>query len=185
MKTQRLLLSVVAPVLLLSGLPASAAEFKSGLQKGERRGCLSVIWLVNYHDDNGYFNGCLPCCMNTAGPVAIVFIRSVDDRVAELILALDLQLTGDRRAFVCAVGGFEHEHLKKAAGSVPLTIPGRAKFAKDQIAKYKLNDKAAVTVIVYESAVVTLNFAFAETKDLTRQEIKKIVKAFTSPAESP
>lgn len=176
--------TVVLSLLLGPLLPAD--EFKSGLQVGDRRPCLQVIWLVNWPYEKS-FQGCLTCTISPAAPVAAVFTRTVDDRVAELVLALDLQVTdwesrGGPRAFVCGVGGLEHEDLaplKKAAKDVALTIPGRRKAAQDQLTKYKLNEQAAVTVIVYDDwGKVTANFAFRETKELTRPKIREIVKEF-------
>ena len=72
---------------------------------------------------------------------------------------------------MCGVGGLEHEDLaplKKVAVDVPLTIPGRRKVDQELLAKWKLNDKAAVTVIIYDHArKVVANVAFADTRDLS------------------
>ena len=85
---------------------------------------------------------------------------------------------------MCGVGGLEHEDLaplKKVAVDVPLTIPGRRKVDRELLAKWKLNDKAAVTVIIYDhTCKVVANFGFGDTRDLTRVRVKEIVKRFTS-----
>jgi hypothetical protein len=162
-----------------------AAEIRSGPQVGDPFGCLVTVWLVNWPHDRS-FRGCMMDALSPASPIAIVFTRSVDERVAELVQALDFQVTewGDQqgpKAFVCGIGGLEHEdmaELKRAAVDVPLVLPGRGKVPQEQIKRLRLNEQAAVTVVIRgRGGKVTANYAFAETKELTRKKIKEVVKA--------
>jgi hypothetical protein len=171
--------------ILLIGQAGNPGQFESGLQVGEHCDCLEVIWLVNWPHE-GSFKGCMHDALSGQSPIAIVFTRTVDERVAELVLALDLQVTSfdlmeGPMAFVCGVGGLEHEHLaplKSAAQDVPLVIPGRRKVDQELLEKYNLNDEAAVTVIVYdEESKVIANYAFANTDELTRDKVKEVVRA--------
>ena len=169
-----------------------AAEFKSGPQIGEHVRCLNSVWLVNW-PYKGSFRGCMTCSISPAAPVAAIFTRTVDERVSELVLALDLQITEwfsrkGPKAFLCGVGGLGHEHLadlKQAAGHVPLLLPARAKAAEEQIEKLKLNHEAAVTVVIYNRrGKVIANYAFKETKELTRYRIKDVVKSLLAASSN-
>src|SRR5262249_26690655 len=158
--------------------PAVAEDFKSGLQVGEDRGCLQVEWVVGwpYKDQfSGKFGpGCMTCTLAPSSPVAIVFLQKVDDNVANLVRAVDPKVTGWRakagaKAFVRAVGKLGHDVLKpleKVSANVPLTVAARQRGWQKNLDKYKLNDAAAVTVIVYgERSRILANFAFKDTKE--------------------
>jgi hypothetical protein len=79
------------------------------------------------------------------------------------------------KAFVCGIGGVGEDDLKKIGDvGFPLTIAAE----KDGPGAYKLNGEAAVTVIIYNRGkLITSNFAFRDTKELTKEKIEEIVKS--------
>ncbi|HJZ90766.1 MAG TPA: hypothetical protein VKE40_07815 [Gemmataceae bacterium] len=183
------LLPVLAVALLACDSAAVAEEFKSGLQVGENCGCLQVEWVVGwpYKDQfSGKFGpGCMTCTLAPASLVAIIFIQKVDDNVANLVRAMDPKVTGwlsneGPKAFVCAVGKLGHDDLKpldEVSTNVALTVAARGREWQKNLDKYKLNDAAAVTVIVYgQQSKVVANFAFRDTKDLDKERVAEIVK---------
>src|SRR5262245_28637081 len=94
----RLLLAILAMAVLACEGTAVAQEFKSGLQVGEDRRCLQVEWVVGwpYKDQfSGKFGpGCMTCTLSPRSSVAIIFIQKVDDKVADLVRAVDPKVTG-------------------------------------------------------------------------------------------
>src|SRR5262245_12891780 len=184
------LVVALAVAFLAWGNAVAADEFKSGPQVGENSGCLQVQWVVGWPYE-GKFSGCMPCSLAPRSPVAIIFTQKVDDRVSALIRAVEPKATEWRdkegpKAFVCGVGGLGHEDLKKhgkVRTRVPPTIAATYEAARKNLQAYKLNDKAAVTVIVYDGNLkVTANFAFRDTKDITNEKVAEVVKTISSEA---
>ena len=171
-------LTVVAFVVALfaSVSLVSAEEIKSGLQAGDFIGPFNVTKLAGAEGD-GVAVGANLCyrCKNGGRPQVMVFTRSSDKQVVELVQKLDKSLnensTKNLRAFVNVMGddkaSAKKEAKKLAANSkakeVPFVVPNEVENGPGD---YGLNQKAAVTVILAAGGEVKANHAFASAKDV-------------------
>jgi len=172
-------------VLLSLGAVASAAEMKSGPQPGDKVDAFDVTKLAGAGNDNVQVNDKL-CyrCLYGERPVVMVFTRQLDLELANLITALDKEVgeNGEKKlaSFVNLLGP-NPDHLKQGADAIvstlnvkniPIVMPEDNNKGPES---YKLNPKAAVTVLIYRDSTVKANYALAPGK-LDKDIIEKILK---------
>ena len=132
-------LTMVAVVMALfaSVSLVSAEEIKSGIQSGASAGAFDVTKLAGAEDD-GVEVGAKLCyrCKNGRRPQVMVFTRSSDEKIVQLVQKLDAALTANSdkqlRAFVNVIGEDRSSATKEAkklatatkAKGVPFVVPG-------------------------------------------------------------
>lgn len=161
-------------------LPAGAADLKSGLQVNEFPAAFNVT------DITGPSAGETLCyrCQYGARPVVSVFIRKVDENTAKLVKELDAVVSKNAEdkkmaAFVTVLSDdpdAQEPVLKKLADEqkikhTPLTVFANAVGP----AKYKIDEKASVTVMMWVESNVKVNHALAD-GELNAEKIAAIVK---------
>ncbi|HTU27709.1 MAG TPA: hypothetical protein VMF30_20020 [Pirellulales bacterium] len=163
---------------------ANAADLKSGPQPGDKLEAFDVTKLAGAGNDNVPIDQKL-CyrCLYGDRPVVMVFTQQLDKELADLITALDKEVgeNGDKKlaSFVNLMGP-RPDILKQAANAIvnqlnvkniPVVMPEDPMRGPEA---YKLNPKAAVTVLIYRDSTVKANYALAPGK-LDKQVIDKIV----------
>jgi hypothetical protein len=164
--------------LLLAGA-AFAADLKSGLQVGDYPGAFNVT------DVTGPSAGQKLCyrCQYGSRPVVSIFTRSVDPNVVKLVKELDavvVKNSEDKKmaAFVTVLTNDPdalEPQLKKVADEqgikkTPLTV-----FENNVgPAKYNIDEKAEVTVIMWVDSDVKVNYALTA-GELNAETVSKIV----------
>ncbi len=158
----------------------NAADLKSGLQVDDYPAAFNVT------DITGPSAGEKLCyrCQYGARPVVSIFVRKMDENTAKLVAELDAIVaknSEDKKmaAFVTVLSDdpdAQEAALKKAAADqkikhTPLTVFENAVGP----AKYKINEKANVTVMMWVDSNVKVNYAFAE-GDLNAESIAKVLK---------
>jgi hypothetical protein len=164
---------------MISAQCLNAADLKSGLQVDEYPVAFNVT------DITGPSAGEKLCyrCQYGARPVVSIFIRKMDENTAKLVKELDAVVgknAEDKKmaAFVTVLSDdpdAQESALKKVAEEqkiehTPLTVFENAVGP----AKYKISEKADVTVMMWVDSNVKVNHAFAE-GELTKEAIEKIV----------
>lgn len=159
---------------------AGAADVKSGLQVDEFPGAFNVV------DVTGPSAGEKLCyrCQYGARPVVSIFVRKMDENAAKLVKEVDAVVARnaeDKRmaAFVTVLTDdpdAQEKALKEVAQKqqikhTPLTVFENAVGP----AKYKINEKASVTVMMWVDSNVKVNHAFSD-GELNAEAIDKIVK---------
>ena len=163
---------------------------KSGPQKGQSLGPFNVTKLCGAESD-GVKDGQNLCyrCKNGSRPEVMVFTRSTNKKVTELVKKLDGALAEHKdeqlRAFVNILGEDKDdvtESAKKFAAKVgakhiPFVLPNEFENGPED---YGINAKAAVTVVMADGKGVQANHAFASAKDVNVKaiiaDLAKIVK---------
>jgi hypothetical protein len=155
---------------------AASDGLKSGPQCGDSLGAFYVTKVAGAEDD-GVAEGKNLCyrCRNGARPQVIVFTRSTDAKVKQLVKRLDKAVadneSGQLRVFVNVLGE-DKEDLsdicKKLAAdtgatNVPFVVPNEFENGPDN---YGINAKADVTVLLASDLGVKATHAFASSKDL-------------------
>ncbi len=154
----------------------SAEETKSGLQKGEMIGAFYVTKLAGAEQD-GVKVGNNLCyrCKNGGRPQVMVFTRSSDKAVVDLIKQLDAAIPKNEdkqlRAFVNYLGDerasakADAEKLAKnsEATNIPFVLPNEVENGPED---YGINPKAEVTIIMAKGGKVEANYAASSAKDL-------------------
>ena len=95
----------------------------------------------------------------------VIFTRKADDNLASVVKAVDEVQKSNAKlgTVVVGVGGVEGADLEKLQDTHKLTTP--LTVGVKGVEKYKLNDEAAVTVLVYKrGGTISKNFAFKDTK---------------------
>jgi hypothetical protein len=168
--------SLVAVVALLCSSVVTAEELKSGLAEGEMIGAFNVTKVAGAEDD-GVSVGKNLCyrCRNGARPQVMVFTRSTDDKVVQLIQQLDEQLQKNEeaqlRAFVNVLGDSKDSataEVKKLAMAskathVPFVVPNEFENGPED---YGINTKAEVTIIFANDQKVVANHAVSTAEEL-------------------
>ncbi|MGD9854583.1 MAG: hypothetical protein AB7U20_06480 [Planctomycetaceae bacterium] len=176
--------------LAYAGSLCAAEQIKSGPQVGDSLGAFNVTKCAGAVDD-GVDIGKNLCyrCRNGERPQVVVFTRSTDPKVIELIQKLDTAIVeheGEKlRSFVNLLGE-DQDALTKTAeklaaisktSNVPFVVPNEFENGPDN---YGINAKAAVTVVLASELGVKANFAVADAKDLdvdaVIKDIGKIVE---------
>lgn len=157
-----------------------AADIKSGLQIDDYPAAFNVT------DITGPSAGEKLCyrCQYGARPVVSIFVRQMDENTAKLVKEVDAIVaknSEDKKmaAFVTVLSDdpdAQEAALKKAAEEqkikhTPLTVFENAVGP----AKYKINEKASVTVMMWVDSNVKVNYAFAD-GELNAEAISKVVK---------
>lgn len=154
----------------------SAEETKSGLQKGEMIGAFNVTKLAGAEDD-GVDVGKNLCyrCKNGGRPQVMIFTRSADKNVVDLVKQLDAAIPKNEdkqlRGFVNFLGDeksaakADAEKLAKTtkAKNVPFVLPNEFENGP---ADYGINPDAEITIIMAKGGEVKANYAAASAKDL-------------------
>ena len=164
---------------LVSTQYLNAADLKSGLQVDDYPGAFNVT------DVTGPSAGLKLCyrCQYGARPVVSIFVRKMDENTTKLVKELDAVVgkNADEKkmaAFVTILTDdpdAQETALKKTAEEnkiehTPLTVFENT-VGPD---KYKINEKANVTVMMWVDTNVKVNHAFAE-GELTTEAIAKII----------
>ena len=173
--------------LLLMATSAFAAEVKSGLQAGDDIGAFYVTKVAGAEADGVKTKANL-CyrCKNGSRPQVMVFTRSSDDKVVNLIDQLDAAIVKNEakqlRAFVKVLGdsrGAASKDVKSIAGAskaknVPFVLPNEYENGPDN---YQLNPEAEITILVCNKSKVVSSHAVSSVKEL---DVKKILASVTS-----
>ncbi len=180
---KHLTLVAALAALVFGASNVNAADLKSGLQSGEAIGAFDVTKVAGAESD-GVETGKTLCyrCRNGGRPQVMVFTRSADGKVVELVKALDSELKqyGEEkklRAFVNLLSDSKDtasEQAKKLcaeskAENVPFVVPNEFENGPED---YGINAKAEVTVIVANSGKVVANYAVGSANEL---DVKAIV----------
>lgn len=99
--------------------------------------------------------------------MVLIFSSKADDNLASLVKAIDeVQKSNEKMGtVVVGVSGVADADLSKLQETHKLTTPLTIAVDKDGPKAYKLNQEAAVTVLVYKAGgKITKNFAFKDTK---------------------
>lgn len=170
-------LSLLSLVIALASAGAlTAGEIKSGPQTGDSIGAFNVTKCAGAEED-GVEVGANLCyrCRNGDRPQVIVFTRSTDPKVMELLRKIDKAVGENEdaklRSFVNLLGDDKDELSAKAkavaasskTSRLPFVVPNEFENGPDN---YGINTKAAVTVVLASDLGVKANHAVAETKDL-------------------
>ena len=184
------LVALLASVVTLNAEEAATKALKSGPQKGDSIGAFYVTKLAGAEKD-GVKEGKNLCyrCRNGRRPQVMVFTRSTDPKVAELVKKLDAAVSkhedASLRAFVNVMGEDKEDvadsckkfAAKSGAKNIPFVIPNEYENGPDN---YGINAKAEVTVVLAANMGVKANHAFKSAKDLdvdaVLADVAKIVK---------
>jgi len=163
-------LTVCLTVALVASV-AVAAELKSGLEPGKLVGPFDVVKCAGPDDNVKVGSELCYRCKYGARPMVMVFSRSTDDKVAELVKKLDGAVAANSSkqlaAFVNLLGSDRDALEAKAkefsastkVANVPLVVP--VEFENGP-ADYGLNPAAEVTIIVAKGGKVTANHGFGK-----------------------
>jgi hypothetical protein len=175
------LLSLAAALVFSNSVVAE--ELKSGPQVGESVGAFTVEKCAGNEND-GVKTGeklCYRCKLGNR-PVVAVFSRTADESVSALMTELDgfVAANEEKKAasFVNLLGA-DADALKEKAGwlvkksgakHVAVVVPEDSAKGPEG---FKLNEKAEITVLVYNKGKVVANYALASA-DLKKDVIAKI-----------
>jgi len=182
-----LTMALTAVALMAGSSLLMAEETKSGLQEGEMIGAFYVTKLAGASED-GVEVGKNLCyrCKNGGRPQVIIFTRSGDKAVVDLVEQLDKAIVKNEdkqlRTFVNYLGDNKAaakaaaEKLAKTAKAenVPFVLPNEHENGPED---YGINPDAEVTVILAEGGKVKANYAVASAKDL---KVNAVVKGLKS-----
>ncbi len=176
-------------ILTVASAVTAGEAVKSGPQTGDKLGAFYVTKCAGAETD-GVAEGKNLCyrCRNGAKPQVVIFTRSTDANVIELVKQLDKAITENKdsklTAFVNVLGD-EKEGLSKAAKklakatkatNVPFVVPNEFENGPDD---YGISPKAAVTIILASELGVKANFAVSDVSDLDTAaviaDLKKIL----------
>lgn len=175
------LVSLFCAIAMVSTSFAVAEEIESGLKEGAGIGAFYVTKCAGAEED-GVDVGQNLCyrCKNGARPQVMVFTRSTDEKVINLVKRLDAQLKkhedAQLRAFVNVLGDSKDvatDQAKKLAAAtkaerVPFVVPNEVENGPED---YGINAKAEITVIVANESKVVASHAAASAKELNIKAI--------------
>ncbi len=170
--------AAMAVAVAVTGV-VNAADIKSGLQVGDGPPAFTVL------DITGPSAGQKLCyrCQYSDRPVVSIFARKMDESVVKLVKELDnvvVKNSDDKKmaAFVTVLTNnpdAAEGELKKIADTQQLKRTPLTVFENNAgPAKYKIDEKAEVTVMMWVDADVKVNHAFAA-GELTAENIAKVV----------
>jgi hypothetical protein len=180
---KRFIACAVTAVMMLGVTVVSAEEVKSGLQSGASVGPFNVEKLAGA-DTDGVSIGDNLCyrCRNGGRPQVMVFTRSTDPQVVNLIDQLDAAISKNSkkqlRAFVNYLGDDKRSATKGAkslagktkAKNVPFVLPNEYENGPDN---YGLNADVEVTIILAKGLKVQASHAFKVGKDVNVDAVVK------------
>ncbi|MDG2223427.1 MAG: hypothetical protein P8L85_18740 [Rubripirellula sp.] len=161
----------------------AAEDVKSGPQTGDSLGAFYVTKIAGA-DEDGIDEGQNLCyrCRNGARPQVIVFTRSTDPKVAELVRKLDKAVekneSSNLRVFVNLLGE-DKEDLAASAKSfakksktsnVPFVVPNEFENGPDN---YGINAKADITITLASDLGVKASHAVVNAGDLNVDSVMK------------
>ena len=168
---------------MIMAVPAvgMAGELKSGPQAGSRLGAFYVTKCAGAEDD-GVKEGKNLCyrCRNGSRPQVMVFTRSTDAKVLDLVKKLDNAIATHEddglTAFVNLMGEDKDDlsdAAKKLAAdssskNVPIVVPNEFENGPDN---YGINPKAAVTIVLANESVVKSSIAVADVSKLQTKSV--------------
>jgi hypothetical protein len=171
-------LLALAAAFMMTATVAQAGDLKSGLQVGDYPGAFNVT------DITGPSAGEKLCyrCRYGARPVVSIFARKMDDNVMKLVSEIDsvIQKNDDKKmaGFVtlltddpdAAESSLKAVAEKGKIKALPLTV------FENNIgpSRYKIDEKAEVTVMMWVDSDVKVNHAFAA-GELNKDALAKIV----------
>ncbi|QDV67762.1 hypothetical protein Poly24_14660 [Rosistilla carotiformis] len=169
------LLSLAIALAFVGSVSAKDA-LVSGPQEGDRIGAFYVTKCAGASDD-GVEEGKNLCyrCKNGSRPQVMVFTRSTDAKVIDLVKKLDAAIGKNEdaqlKAFVNLMGDSKEDlnesakdmAAKTKASHIPFVVPNEFENGPDN---YGINAKAAVTVVMAGNAQVKASYAVADAKDL-------------------
>jgi hypothetical protein len=159
----------------------------SGPQPGEHLSAFIVA------DVTGKFPGehlCYVCYLGE-GPVAAVFAREIDDRLARLAGDLDrwVEQHPGARAFVAVPGNDpegDAEALQELARAysirLPLTVCAEGEFGPHL---YRLHPRVPVTVLLYREKTVVRSLSARAPDEAFRALVLQAAEALIRPSEHP
>lgn len=170
-------LSLGLVVAMAVGGAATAEEaVKSGPQEGDSLGAFYVTKIAGAENDGVDLeeNLCYRC-RNGRRPQVIIFTRSADEKVAELVSKLDKAVAENASSKLCVfvnLLGEDKQDLEKQAKqlasktkakNVPFVVPNEFENGPDN---YGINAKAAVTVTMASDLGVKATHAVSESGEL-------------------
>ncbi len=182
MKKLSVLTLAVAAAVMTAG-SVVAEDLKSGPQDGDKIGAFYVTKIAGAEED-GVAEGKELCyrCRNGARPQVIVFTRSTDGKVKELVKKLDKAVAKNEsaklRVFVNVLGDDKEDladTCKKLAATtkaanVPFVVPNEFENGPDN---YGINAKADVTIMLASELGVKASHAVSSSKDL---DVDSVIK---------
>lgn len=174
-----LLTRFVALAMIASASGFVAAEspaLQSGPSVGERLGAFTVVKVTGAAED-GVEDGAKLCyrCKNKQRPQVVVFTRSADEKVTQLVQKLDAAMTehseDQLRVFVNVLNGEEQAAMKTAkelasnsdAKNVPFVVPTDFEMGPKN---YALAEDAEVTITLANDSTVEGNISVTKAGDL-------------------
>ncbi len=165
---------------------AASKGLKSGPQDGDKIGAFYVTKVAGAEED-GVAEGKNLCyrCKNGQRPQVIVFTRSANKKVQELVKKLDEAVADNEssqlRVFVNLLGEDKEDlsdTCKKLASqskakNVPFVVPNEFENGPDN---YGINAKADVTITLASESSVKASYAVAKAKDLN---VASVIKDLT------
>ncbi|MEO2018250.1 MAG: hypothetical protein ABGZ53_28190 [Fuerstiella sp.] len=163
-------------ILTVASAVTAGEAVKSGPQTGDKLGAFYVTKCAGAETD-GVAEGKNLCyrCRNGAKPQVVIFTRSTDKRVIELVQLIDKAIAKHKDSKLTAfvnVLGEDKEDLSDAARklakaskatNVPFVVPNEFENGPDD---YGINPKAAVTIILASDLGVKANFSVSDVNDL-------------------
>ncbi|KAA5541037.1 hypothetical protein FYK55_19255 [Roseiconus nitratireducens] len=186
----RLMMPLTVFGLLLGFAVSASAATTEGLEQGDPIGAFYVTKVAGAEDD-GVEQGEQLCyrCKYGSRPMVMVFARDTGDNVQKLVKEIDSAVTANQEAELkglLTLLGDDAAKLKESAAKVAKTSNAKnvpVVVAKDNVtgpASYKINEKAAVTVVVANDSqvVATHKFDTADSVDVAAimGEVKKMLK---------
>jgi len=176
----KVLTSLCVALMLAGASLAIAAELKSGVQPGDGIGAFDVVKCAGAVDD-GVSTGDKLCyrCKYGGRPMVMVFTRTTDGKVADLVKKLDAAVAknADEKlaAFVSLLGEDQEALESKAKKFASKT---KVENGPDN---YGINPKAEVTVILAVKGAVVANHAVSgelndKTIDAILADVPKLLK---------
>lgn len=182
-------LFVLGLIVSVSSAVSAGEEVKSGPQTGDRLGAFYVTKCAGAESD-GVAEGNNLCyrCRNGAKPQVVIFTRSTDPKVVELIQQLDKAITHHADAKLTGFVNLLNADKDDAADTakkiakdskvtnVPFVVPNEFENGPDN---YGISPKAEITVILASELGVKANHSYASAKDLKADaiiaDLKKIL----------
>ncbi len=176
----------LAAVFAFAGSVAAeeaVGQLKSGPQEGDKLGAFYVTKLCGAEND-GVDEGKNLCyrCRNGSRPQVMVFTRSADPKVAQLVKKLDKAVEKNEeaqlRVFVNFMGENKEDVVdtakkfaaKSKAKNVPFVVPNEFENGPDN---YGINAKADVTIVLASDSSVKANYTVASAQEL---DVEAVVK---------